>query len=55
MQDITGYLRDFVVAVLGVAMILNWMDQELAGGVLLVVMTGVALATHLWEKFHGTR
>lgn len=52
MSDVIGLVRDVVAATLGVAILfgVNWSDEQVAG-ILLVVTTAGALASHLYSRF----
>ena len=50
-KDLLGYARDFVVAVMGLLMILGLLNQEVAGGIVLVVMTFLALGSHAYSLY----
>lgn len=51
-----GYLRDFVAAIIGLLILfgVEISDQQMAG-LLLVVATGGAFGTYLWNKLHGAK
>ena len=55
MREALGYFRDFVAAVLGVLMITGLMTQELAGGILLVFVTGAAFGVHMYSIYQGRK
>lgn len=51
-SDLLGYLRDFVVAVIGVCVLfgLSISNQQIAG-ILLVLSTGFALGSYLYTRY----
>lgn len=55
MKTAIGLFRDFVAAVLGMLIVfgVNLTDAQIAG-LLLVVTTGAALGTYLWDRYRAS-
>jgi hypothetical protein len=54
-QVITGLLRDFIVAVVGVMILVGVnISDSLLAGLLVVLSTGVALGTYIYNEYKAS-